>query len=564
MSGTTFSVNRWLKAALTGAALLLFIAAVWSCTDFCRHQFARDVRELMRDVSDDEFYTLNVALHFSTGSGVTFDGESLTTGFHPLYFLVLSALHRLTHPSNETFFWQSLRLKFGLYFAAAGCFLLIAWTACRSKWFAYLLGMIWGAAMLLQPYLQYLALSGLEQLMAVVFFLLLLIWLVDVTRHAGRESSVYWCMGGLLLALTFLSRTDTVVLVPLVGLYFFWQRLASPRPRSAGPLASLLDWTFLRRMLLFFGTAGIAVTVWFVFIYAETGTLVQNSGAVKMWRAGYYRLTLAQHLAVAISFQYRPWWSFISREIVVLVPLLLVLPGMVLWAVASNGSRERNQPRDPSRSLWPLALLCVAYPILLGLAYGWITNSPRPWYFGSPIVALFASSLLAAISVLDQDRMPAVRAAPAVMMGCAVAWLYLVHPTPNRHLNNARHQIEMYDASIWMRTHLPEGARVGAWNSGIYGFFSGHTVINLDGLINNEILPVLLNGTLSEYILSKRLHYLVDYEVILRRNQEQLSAEWMAANTHLEQDLPGAWEGSDGIRVLRVLAGPPATPDQRH
>ena len=53
---------------------------------------------------------------------------------------------------------------------------------------------------------------------------------------------------------------------------------------------------------------------------------------------------------------------------------------------------------------------------------------------------------------------------------------------------------------------------IASWNAGIISYFSNKYVINIDGLVNNEILPHLKAGTLLQYILSKNINYIVDYD----------------------------------------------------
>jgi len=52
---------------------------------------------------------------------------------------------------------------------------------------------------------------------------------------------------------------------------------------------------------------------------------------------------------------------------------------------------------------------------------------------------------------------------------------------------------------------------VGAWNAGIEGYFSGGDVINLDGLMNDSILPYVKRGDLRKYLAKRNIEYLVDF-----------------------------------------------------
>ena len=88
-------------------------------------------------------------------------------------------------------------------------------------------------------------------------------------------------------------------------------------------------------------------------------------------------------------------------------------------------------------------------------------------------------------------------------------------------LNNAlrlfKHQKEMYESALYIKNL--EGNSVGAFNSGIYAFFSGKKVINLDGVMNNNAAEAIMNYSLDKYILKERPNYIIDFEYTLHLYQ---------------------------------------------
>ena len=75
---------RWLALAVGVLPAVLFILLA----------FQTPVR-LVRYLSDDAFYYFQVAQNLAAGQGPTFDGLTRTTGFHPLYALLLAWLGHL-------------------------------------------------------------------------------------------------------------------------------------------------------------------------------------------------------------------------------------------------------------------------------------------------------------------------------------------------------------------------------------------------------------------------------------------------------------------------------------
>jgi hypothetical protein len=58
---------------------------------------------------------------------------------------------------------------------------------------------------------------------------------------------------------------------------------------------------------------------------------------------------------------------------------------------------------------------------------------------------------------------------------------------------------------------VPESSVVGAWNAGVFGyFFERGSVVNLDGLVNNDLYPYLKQRDIGTYVASRGISYIVD------------------------------------------------------
>jgi hypothetical protein len=74
----------------------------------------------------------------------------------------------------------------------------------------------------------------------------------------------------------------------------------------------------------------------------------------------------------------------------------------------------------------------------------------------------------------------------------------------------------MYDEVVpWLKENVKPEERIGAFNCGIYGYFSGRTVVNLDGVINDSVIPALENRRLMPYLYEQRIAYVIDWETTL-------------------------------------------------
>jgi hypothetical protein len=109
-----------------------------------------------------------------------------------------------------------------------------------------------------------------------------------------------------------------------------------------------------------------------------------------------------------------------------------------------------------------------------------------------------------------------------------------------------------YQAALWIRDNLPADALIGAKNSGIYQYYSGHTVINIDGKLNHEVVPAMQERRLLPYLREKGITYLVDREETLADHIQFYSAQFGPAPAHR---LPSITDrlGIYGTLVLQTL-----------
>jgi hypothetical protein len=68
-----------------------------------------------------------------------------------------------------------------------------------------------------------------------------------------------------------------------------------------------------------------------------------------------------------------------------------------------------------------------------------------------------------------------------------------------------------FQVVAWVAEHVPEDAWVGAVQTGTVGYFHDRT-INLDGKVNPEALAAVRAHRIPQYVLSKPIRYLADWE----------------------------------------------------
>jgi hypothetical protein len=83
------------------------------------------------------------------------------------------------------------------------------------------------------------------------------------------------------------------------------------------------------------------------------------------------------------------------------------------------------------------------------------------------------------------------------------------------------HQQVMLEAGNYLRQHVLDG-KIGSWNAGIIGYYQGGTVINIDGLANDQIYNYAVSNSLPFYLSQEGIKYIIDFESMLNDKKHRL------------------------------------------
>jgi hypothetical protein len=139
--------------------------------------------------------------------------------------------------------------------------------------------------------------------------------------------------------------------------------------------------------------------------------------------------------------------------------------------------------------------------ILYLLVYGAVASF-QPWYTVNFIIPMVLV-LGAASCLVGSDRMLRAHVFATVALLATVNIVKTYQPV----WNFQRYMLEMAE---YLQDRRFVG-RMGGWNGGIVGYFTDGKVINLDGLMNDQIYPYALAGTVEQYIDQSKIKYLVDF-----------------------------------------------------
>lgn len=79
-------------------------------------------------------------------------------------------------------------------------------------------------------------------------------------------------------------------------------------------------------------------------------------------------------------------------------------------------------------------------------------------------------------------------------------------------------QYDMYEGAVYLKNlpEIPADANIGAFNAGIFAYFSDRTIVNLDGVVNYDIVEYRKSGgNTIGYLRENNIQYVIDYPCFL-------------------------------------------------
>ncbi len=448
---------------------------------------------------DDAYYYFTIARNIGQGLGPTFDGLAMTNGFHPLWQAILVPVFRLFQGD----LWVPVRLALSL---TAALDLLSGWLIFRIVRRAGGHGVALAAAIawFVLPQTFLLGLRGMESSLSTALLLLLVV-------NLGRYNSVMRTVPfqaavstGLLLALCGWARTDNL---PVAGLAITAVFLAVP---------VAVPW---RRRILALGACALATTAamapWFVWNLVHFGDIVQVSGQVKLhtrelfghlpwiWDTPFHATRTVLHLLFAPLYVCS---TFLSGEEFeggrLALPLFLIVLATTAAAAASGLAADRSGNRLRNATLVFIGVFLVGHSVL----YGAVWRAYATWYAHSFFALLIVAVALLVGPALGQGLR--LRRWTLVLLAVGVASQLVYYPLLIRRLPHlARGPESQFGPELErMARQSPGPLTLGAFDAGQIGYVAGRypkiSVVNLDGLVNNEAFAAAKEGRYVDYVTS--------------------------------------------------------------
>jgi hypothetical protein len=205
---------------------------------------------------DDFYFYLKIALNIVSSGISTFDGTTITNGYHPLWMGIIVLLLKFTGGDNFYFF---LLFSFLIGLLNTGSFLLlhrILWEIIPNKGACFLLAF---GTLIFQTVI---TASGMEVSLTIPLILLLVFWIM---ASANRDRMPGMISLGFLSSLIVLSRLDSAILI-LIFLPF---------------VVVGSDLRKIIKHIMAFGVGGLLVPIYFAFNHFWLGSIMPTSGVAK-------------------------------------------------------------------------------------------------------------------------------------------------------------------------------------------------------------------------------------------------------------------------------------------
>lgn len=475
--GYTLGMNRagsvragsWVVPALTGlvgAARLTFL---------CR----LPDRLLIRHIPDDAFYYLVMGRNFAHTGRWTFDGTEPASGFHLLWGYLLAAMYWVAPAISTT----GALLVAGVIDIVSAT--LAAWLTVRTASRLFGAGSQVGVAVVM---LSALALQWDVNLMETAVVLLASAAVLDyLCRRDASDSRSAMAAGFGLGLLGMLARSD----FGMLPLCLFAASLIFSVRRQA-------DRAMVRRSGAVLAGAVLGLAVVLLHTHWISGGWAQASAQQKLWWASQNGFSTVPVWRMLWYF----FWIPVANALPLRAPTLLAgaASQLILLALVVGLAMKLRESDGPASAVVGICATLVGFVLF----YRFNSSELQSWYVGNleiP-VALLASG--GAAWLVARQRALSIGIA-GVACGCGI-WLSF-EPT-------SMHQAALYQAGIYLAQH-PELKPVGSWNAGIISYYGGGGVTNLDGLVNDRILPFAKTGTVGDYVRRRELKNLIDFGIWL-------------------------------------------------
>ena len=448
---------------------------------------------------DDVYYYFVIAKNIINGYGSSYDGISLTNGYHPLWMMTILPIFALEQsdlfiPLRAVYLLSSLLLL-------SGIFLLFRTLECLKidkiiSLFTIVLFFLFPMPFSIIPLSIFTLISGLET--PLLFFLTAALFLKSFNFSIDKKAD--YLLFGLLIALLILTRVDSVLyilLFPYIVIKSNNRFLISPK-----------------NIILFFVPIALIVLPYFLANYIMLGHFEPVSGMVKSFYGSIdngiflsteYRLIQAflsiipidyyfYNLDVAIIF--KKAFLDLSYEYNFFARIIAFLILFNLFIFSKRYFTENEKTFEKYKGVMFFVLFHILFYVI---ARKFLETNPGYWIVEYQIfIILFAFIFNKYWKEIKYSKY------------FAVSFLFFLNDFIDRSSNLKYGNYEPILIEQLISKYIENDAIIAMPNSGQNSYYTNRTIVNLDGFVNSyEYLDALMSGNAVKHLKELGVGYIL-------------------------------------------------------
>ena len=459
----------------------IIVSVVAMCLMFARviYFFMQQDTKLVAVIPDDAFYYILLASHRVQEGLWSFDGHAPATGFHLLYAYFLTLIFSISHEIP----WKNLYLLIAILATFSIGFSVYRLSKAIQNLFGEL-APYWLALPFLSPIVLMQSTNLMESWLVILFAMFTVVGVINTSRL-----SLSVIIGLILIGVGgSFSRSDYGMLPGVIFLCLLVQGRD-----EAHRLA------FAKAFLILLGAVS-GVLLGLLHNRLISNHFLQASAQIKL----YWSKMNGHDVMAPIGLMKDIVFPFNGKIPLAIFSALCIAYLLVLFF------RFIRQFRKTRQISIQLTILASCFLTIIGYILFYRHNSLalQTWY---------VANLVVPISILFAGIYYQFKNAKSGLLISGIFSLYVMIGALSVSSLAWSHQGGMMQAGIAMKdflvkSNLPISTRIGAWNAGIVSYFSGATIVNLDGLVNDDAAAYIKNNRLFDYILSSHIQYILDSE----------------------------------------------------
>lgn len=463
--------------------LLLLAAAVrWPFTTL-------DFNSLLNTyLVDDAFYYFKIASHLATDHRITYDGEQLTNGFHPLWLMLITPFYTAANDGID-FVYRVQWLMFGLDLLT-----VIALFQTLKKITSDVVAAFIGTALFcIHSTFIDIQMNGLETSLNTLLLLLLCYVFVAVFQQDRAKYSSCLCFG-LVSGVAFLARTDNAITVFLLFSVLAWRERQSWRAAYSRLLAAV-------------AVTGVIALPWLLWNWLHFGSLVQSSGKIETiyWGEPHFSWQKMTFNFLTLPIKVYEQLKIFSRLFIAPVGnaswMSLGVSAFFVGVVVFFWRSKRVLQELKALAFFSAAVLAVF------MYHAAFRSFVRTWYY-VPVGMILLLLVTAVVGLLPRKW----SITALLLCVISVIWQFSPLKLTRTVAELSTHQV----VANWINANTPPDAVIGSMNSGVLSYLVRRKVINLDGVVDVRSMQAHWEKRQPEYIHERGVSYLVDNDGALR------------------------------------------------